>query len=165
MVGCAQAAQVFRGIRPTLCQRYPVMHQRCLSIPSFGHAHLTQRLPCQLRSAYPAPCSRVVPFPVCWAAEEPIVLPVGCFPMHLAELSVCQIWTAGMPVRFQGLSRHTSHLHTLSGQQKSPHRFYPAKASLSYSFLWTVLFNLSSIIISRRKHLCNHFSRNIVEHS
>lgn len=116
MMGCAQAAQVFRGIRSTLCQRYPVMHQRCLNISSFRHAHLAQWLPCQLRSAYPAPCSSMVPFLVCWAAEEPVVLPICFLPMHFTELSVCQIRAAGMPARFQGFSRHTSHLHPLSGQ-------------------------------------------------
>ena len=127
MVGCTQAAQVFRGIRPTLCQRHPMMHQRCLSISSFCHAHLTQRLPCQLRSTYPAPCSSVVPLPVCRAAEEPVVLPVCFLPMRLAELSVCQIRAAGMLAWFQGFSRHTSHLQYPFRAIEKPSQVLPCK--------------------------------------
>ena len=100
MMRCTKAAQVFRRICTALCQRHPMMHQRCLNVPTFRHAHLTERMPCQLRYTNLVPCSSVIPFLVCRVTKERVVVPVNFLPVLRAELTVRQVRTAGILTGF-----------------------------------------------------------------
>lgn len=161
----AQAAKVLWCIRSAFCQRHPVVYQRCLDIPTLCHAHLTERMPCQLYRTDRMPCSSMV-----------IAL---CALGHgRSDYNPCQL-SSGAPGRTGhpsgSGSRETCRTlmvfwacalsPLLPGNRKALTGFPLQRLRCCVLFLWTVLFNLSSIIISRRKHLCNHFSRNIVEHS
>lgn len=144
------------------------MHQRCFDIPTFFHAHFAERMPHQLRRTDRMPCGGMVSLLVRWVTVETVVVPVCFLPVLRAELAVRQVWAAGILAGLQWFSRHTPHLsyaHILPGNRKALTGFTLQRLRCCVLFLWTVLFSLSSIIIPRRKRLCNHFSRNIVEHS
>lgn len=96
MMGCAQAAQVLRRIRAALRQRYPMMHQRCFDVPTFCHAHLAERMLCQLHRTDCMPCSGMVSLLVRWVTVEAVVVPVNFLPVLRAELTVRQVRTAGI---------------------------------------------------------------------
>lgn len=165
MMGCAQAAQVLRRIRAAFRQRHPMMHQRCLNVPTFCHAHLTERMPYQLYRTDRMPCSGMVPLLVRWVTVEAVVVSVCFLSVLRAELAVRQVRAAGILAGLQWFSGHMLHLHILPGNRKALTGFTLQRLRCCVLFLWTVLFSLSSIIIPHRKRLCNHFSRNIVEHS
>ena len=110
MMGCAQAAQVFRRIRAALRQRHPMMHQRCLNVPTFCHAHLTERMLRQLRRTDRMPCSGMISLLVRRVPKECVVIPVCFLPMLLAELSIRQIRATGILAGLQWLSGHVLRL-------------------------------------------------------
>ena len=168
-MGCAQAAQILRPIRAALRQWHPVVYQRCLDVPTFCHAHLAERMPCQLRCTDRMPCSGMVSLLVRRVAVEDVVILVCFLSVFRAELSIRQVRAAGILAGLQWLSGHTPHLSNIApttpGNRKALTGFILQRLRCCVLFLWTVLFSLSSIIIPRRKRLCNNFSRNIVEHS
>ena len=165
MMGCAQAAQILRRIRAAFRQRYPVMHQHCFDVQPFRHTHLAERMLCQLHRTDRMPRSGRVPLLVRWVTVETVVAPVCFLPVLRAELAVRQVRAAGILAGLQWFSGHMLHLHILPGNRKALTGFTLQRLRCCVLFLRTVLFSLSSIIIPRRKRLCNHFSRNIVEHS
>lgn len=165
MMRSTLAAQILRRIRSAFRQRYSVMHQRCFDIPTFFHAHFAERMPCQLHRTDRLPCGGMVPLLVRWVTVETVVVPVCFLPVLRAKLSIRQVWTAGILAGLQWFSGHMLHLHILPGNRKALTGFTLQRLRCCVLFLRTVLFSLSSIIIPHRKRLCNHFSRNIVEHS
>ena len=88
MVRCTLAAKVLRCIRAALCQRYPMMHQRCLDVPAFCHAHLAEWMPRQLHCTNRMPCSSVISLLVRRVTVEAVVVPVCFLPVFRAELSI-----------------------------------------------------------------------------
>ena len=96
MMGRAQAAKVLRRIRTTFRQRHTMMHQRCFDIPAFCHAHLAERMPCQLNCTNRMPCSGMVPFLVRWITVEAVVIPICFLSMFRAELAIRQVRAAGI---------------------------------------------------------------------
>ena len=167
-MGCTKATQVLRRIRAALRQRHPMMHQCCLNVPTFCHTHLAKRMPRQLHRTDRMPCGGMVPLLVRWVTVETVVGPVCFLSVFRAELTVRQVRASGILAGLQWFSRHAPHLsyaHILPGNRKALTGFTLQRLRCCVLFLWTVLFSLSSIIIPRRKRSCNHFSRNIVEHS
>ena len=113
MMRCTQAAQVFRRIRAALRQWHPMVYQRCLDVPTFCHAHLTEWMPYQLRCTDRVPCSGMVSLFVRWVTVEAVVVPIRFLPVLRAELSIRQVRAAGILAGLQWFSGHTLHLAML----------------------------------------------------
>ena len=84
------------------------MHQRCLDVSSFCHAHFAKRLALQLRGPYPMPLSVVVSLLVRGVTKEGVVVMVSFLPVLFTILSSGQSGTARMLAGFQGFSGHFS---------------------------------------------------------
>ena len=164
MMGCTQTAQVLRRIRTTFRQRHPMMHQRCLNVPTFCHAHLTERMPCQLRYTNLVPCSSVVSLLVRRGTEELVIVPVCFLPVLRAELTIRQIWTAGILAGLQWFSGYTPHLRAI----EKPSQVLSCKGFVIWHFLGSFPPTaFASIIISyfaRSIHIRRGTSRNIHLH-